>query len=64
MNSEISARELISTEKKGKKKKAQAENEWSNILPKSSQASVKPPRLCVTARNKVRCFYATKPWVG
>ena len=37
----ISMHELISTSKK--KKKAQAGNEWSNILPKSSQARKKPP---------------------
>ena len=35
----ISVRELISTIKK----KAQAENELSNILPKSSHARKKPP---------------------
>ena len=36
--------ELISISKKGKKKKkAQAGNEWLNILPKSSQARKKPP---------------------
>ena len=37
----ISVRELISTLKK--KKKAQAGNEWSNVVLKSSQARKKPP---------------------
>ena len=41
IKSGTSVRELISTSKK--KKKAQAENDWSNILPKSSQARKKPP---------------------
>ena len=41
--SRISMRELISTLKK--KKKAQAGNEWLNILPKSLQARKKPPPL-------------------
>ena len=35
----ISVRELIST----LKKKRQAKNEWSNILPTSAQARIKPP---------------------
>ena len=38
----ISVRELISTSK-NKNKKARAENEWLNILPKSSQVRKKPP---------------------
>ena len=42
VKSGISVRELISTLKK-KRKKAQAENEWSNILQKSSQARKIPP---------------------
>ena len=37
-----SLHELISTLKKNKKQ-AQAGNEWSNILPKSSHARKKPP---------------------
>ena len=40
IKSGISVRELISTLKK---KEAQAGNDWSNILPKSSQARKKPP---------------------
>ena len=40
----ISVRELICTKKK-KKKNGQARNEWSNILPQSSQARIKPPPL-------------------
>ena len=44
LKSGISVCELISTKKK-KKKKAQAGNELSNILPKSSHAREKPP-LC------------------
>ena len=39
----ISVHERISALKKKKKKKAQAGNEWSNVLPKSSQARKKPP---------------------
>ena len=39
IKSRISSRELIST----LKKKSQAGNKWSNILPKSSQARKKPP---------------------
>ena len=39
-------RELISTSKK--KKKAQAGNEWSNVLPKFSQARKKPPPVVKT----------------
>ena len=40
------ANELISTSKtKKKEKRAQAWNEWPNILPKSSQAREKPPPL-------------------
>ena len=42
IKSRISVRELISIKKK-KKKKAQAGSEWSNILPKFSQARKKPP---------------------
>ena len=41
IKSGITARALISTSKK--KKKAQAGNEWSNILPKTSTARKKPP---------------------
>ena len=41
IRSGISVHELISTLKKGK---AYEENEWSNILPKSPQASKKPPQ--------------------
>ena len=49
IKSGISVRELISTEKKKKekknptkkKKRAQAENKWSNILPKLSQLKKK-----------------------
>ena len=40
-------RELISTLKKKKKKKRQAGNEWSNILPKSSQAREKATTLMI-----------------
>ena len=43
LKSEISVRELISAKKK--KKKAQAGNDLSNILPKSSHARKKPPPL-------------------
>ena len=44
IQSGISTHELISTSnKKNKNKKAQAGKEWSNILPKSSQASKTPP---------------------
>ena len=42
LKSGITVRKLISTLKK--KKKAQAGNGWSNILPKSSQARKKPPQ--------------------
>ena len=42
IKSGISVGELISTSKK--KKKAQAGNEWSNILPKSSRAEEKSHR--------------------
>ena len=42
ITSGISVRELISTSK-NKNKKARAENEWLNILPKSSQVRKKPP---------------------
>ena len=42
LKSGITLHELISTLKK-KKKKAQAGNELSNILPKSSHARKKPP---------------------
>ena len=44
VNIGISVRELIPTflKKEKKKKKKQAGNEWSNILPKSSQARNKP----------------------
>ena len=44
VNSGISLCELIST----KKKKVQAGNEWSNIVPKDSQAKKKPPIIRVT----------------
>ena len=44
LKSEISLRELIST----LKKKAQAGNELSNILPKSSHARKKPPFISLT----------------
>ena len=51
LKSRISVRELISTtktnkqtNKKKRKKNVQAWNEWSSILPKSSQASKKPQR--------------------
>ena len=36
---------------KQKKKEAQARNEWSNILPKSSQARKKPPSSIFDARR-------------
>ena len=41
IKSGISVCKLISTSKKGKERKAQAGNEWSNILPKSLQARKK-----------------------
>ena len=43
LKSRISLRELISTLKRKEKKKAQAGNELSNILPKSSHTRKKPP---------------------
>ena len=46
MKSGISVRWLISTTKK-KEKKAQAGNDWSNILPISSQTRENPPRQTV-----------------
>ena len=44
IKSGISKRELISTRRrKERKKKAQAGNEWSNVLSKPSQTGKKPP---------------------
>ena len=43
LKSRISVRKLISSSKRKKEKKGQMWNEWSNILPKSSQARKKPP---------------------
>ena len=43
INSGIIVRELISTSNKKTNKKAQAVNEWSNILQNSAQARKKPP---------------------
>ena len=42
LKSGISARELISIKTKNKTKNAQVGNEWSNVLPKFSQARKKP----------------------
>ena len=39
----ISVRDLISTQKTKQNKKSAGEEEWSNNLPKSSQARKKPP---------------------
>ena len=44
IKSGISVHELLATQKK-KKKNARAGNEWSNILPKSSQATRKASTL-------------------
>ena len=44
MKSGNSVRELISTSNNNNNKNSQVGNEWSNILPKSSQARKKPPQ--------------------
>ena len=50
--SAASVRELIPTLKE--EEKAQAGNEWSNILPESSQVKLTPPRKILF---KVTCAY-------
>ena len=50
LKSGISVRVLIST----LKKKAQAQNEWSNILPKSLQVRKKPPPIVTPSHCTIR----------
>ena len=50
----ISMREL---NLKKTKKQVQAGNEWSNILPKSSQGRKKPPPLSITPLSTLACVY-------
>ena len=64
----ISVCELISTLKNKKKnnKKAQEENKWLNILPKSSQARIKPPPLCLQRKvciSKHDSFHLPPNWL-
>ena len=63
LKSGISARELISTQKK-KKKKAQAGNELSNILPKYSHTRKKPPEVVLATTGITMVDFSLGEVVG
>ena len=57
LKSAISVRELISTLKQNKTKKALAENEWSNIPPEYLQARKKPSSVHKLSDRIETCLY-------